>query len=117
MADRLSYNSAHIGTLGYNVYRKDSNGTLTLLDFVTNNKYEAKVSESGEYTYVVKTAYSIFKSNMSDGKQISTSITVNDPLIPTDPSEGDNGNDNNNGDNTGDNNKPDNKPNQNNTHN
>jgi len=114
VADRLSYNSAHIGNLGYNVYKKDSNGTLTLLDFVTNNKYEAKVSESGEYTFVVKTAYSIFKSNMSDGKQVSTSITINNPLIPTDPDEGDNGDD----DNTGDNNdNQDNKPNQNNARN
>lgn len=115
VADRLSYNSAHIGNLGYNVYRKDSNGTLTLLDFVTTNKYDAKISESGEYTFVVKTAYSIFKSNMSDGKQVSASITVNDPLIPTDPDEGNNGDDDD--DNTDDNNNNDNKPNQNNTRN
>ena len=37
---------------------------------------------SGEYTFVVKTAYSIFKNNMSDGKSVKIKISVNSPIIP-----------------------------------
>lgn len=129
VSDRLSYNKSYIGDLGYNVYRKDANGTLTLLDFVTTNKYETKVADSGEYTFVVKTAYSIFKSNMSDGKTVNVKAEVSSPLIPTDPSDGNGGNNSgdntgddnnngaNNGDNTGDNGNNNNKPNQGNTQN
>lgn len=119
VSDRLGYNAAHIGNLGYNVYLKDSSGKLTLLDFVTTNKYETKMDKSGEYTFVVKTSYSIFKSNMSDGKTISTKVNVSNPLIP-DPSEDDKKDDENNGDDkNNDDKKPDNndKPTQNNNQN
>ena len=84
VSSRLSYNKKNIGTLGYNVYLKNSDGKLKLLDFVTTNKYEFKAEESGEYEFVVKTTYSIFKSNMSDGKSIKTNINIESPIIPTD---------------------------------
>ena len=77
--NRLNYNKNHLGTLGYNVYKKDSAGNLELLDFVSNNAYTIKVTESGEYSYVVKTAYSIFKSNMSDGKSTTIKVTISKP--------------------------------------
>ncbi len=83
--DRIGYNNNYIGKLGYNIYRKDKSGNLTLLDFVTTNKYEITENKSGEYTYVVKTAYSIFKSNMSSGKSVTINISYNDPLIPSNP--------------------------------
>ena len=71
-----------MGTLGYNIYSKDSSGNLTLLDFVSTNNYTLNIDTSGEYTFVVKTAYSIFKSNMSDGKSITINVSVDSPIIP-----------------------------------
>lgn len=69
--NRMSYNKNNIGSLGYNIYYKNSTGELKLLDFVSTNKYETTLEESGEYTFIVKTAYSIFKANMSDGKNVN----------------------------------------------
>ena len=80
---RMDYNKSYIGNIGYNVYLKDSNGKLKLLDYVSTNKYTTTIDESGDYTFVVKTAYSIFKDNMSDGKSIKVSVEVDSPLIPT----------------------------------
>lgn len=77
--NRLNYNKNQLGTLGYNIYKKDSKGNLELLDFVSTNTYTLDVKESGEYTYVVKTAYSIFKSNMSDGKSTTIKVTISKP--------------------------------------
>ena len=80
VSSRLSYNNSHIGNIGYNVYLKDSDGKLTLLDFTSNNKYEYKAKDAGDYTFVVKTAYSIFKANMSDGKTVN--VKVSSAIIP-----------------------------------
>lgn len=87
----LNYNKSNIGELGYNIYKKDKDGKLELIDFVNTNKYEAKVDESGEYTFVVKTAYSIFKNNMSDGKEVKAKVTG----IVTKPDDDNKPNDNN----------------------
>lgn len=80
VASRLSWNAANIGTIGYNVYIQESDGTLKLLDYVSTNKYETTVNVAGEYTFVVKTAYSIFKQNMSDGKSVK--VTVSSSILP-----------------------------------
>ena len=98
---RMSYNKSHIGDIGYNVYLKDSNGDLKLLDYVSNNAYTHKVDESGDYTFVVKTAYSIFKDNMSEGKTIKASVKINSPIIPSlDPKDEDKKEDSNSENNT-----------------
>lgn len=107
--NRLNYNKNQLGTLGYNVYKKDSKGNLELLDFVSTNKYTIEVDKSGEYTYVVKTAYSIFKSNMSDGKSTTIKVTISKP----DTSEEDNKEDTESKEE--DNNKENNKKEDNNT--
>lgn len=106
---RLDYNKKNIGTLGYNIYAKDSADNLKLLDFVSSNKYELDVDISGEYTFVVKTAYSIFKSNMSDGKTIDINVTIKSPIIP----EGEENNNNNTSDNDINNNQESNEENNN----
>ena len=69
---RLNYNQSNIGTLGYQVYLKDANGNLTSLGFTkdTTFSYPANASTTA-YTFVVKAAYSIFKSNMSSGLTIN----------------------------------------------
>ena len=100
VSSRLNYNKKNIGTLGYNVYLKDSDGNLKLLDFVTTNEYKFEAEESGEYTFVVKTVYSIFKSNMSDGKTITANVTVNSPIIPSDDNNSDSSTDSANSTNT-----------------
>ena len=82
VASRLEYNKNYIGNIGYNIYLKDKNNNLTLLDFVEKNEYTYTASKSGEYTFVVKTTYSIFKNNMSNGKSISSSVKVTEsPII------------------------------------
>ena len=61
---------------------KDSSGNLKLLDYVSTNKYETTMDVSGEYTFVVKTAYSIYKMNMSNGKSVKVNVSVNSVIIP-----------------------------------
>ncbi len=85
ITSRLNYNKSNIGVLGYNIYLKDANGNLTLLEYVTNNKYETTLDVQGEYTFVIKTAYSIFKNNMSDGKSVTVNITSSSPIVPEVP--------------------------------
>ena len=80
--NRMNYINNQIGNIGYNIYSKDSNGDLKLIDFVSTNKYEIKPDTSGEYTYIVKTAYSIFKNNMSDGKSVKINVKIASPIIP-----------------------------------
>lgn len=82
VANRLSYNKSYIGSFGYNVYIKLDDGSLKLLDFVGTNKYEITMDTSGEYTFIVKSAYSIFKNNMSDGKSVDAKVEVKSPIIP-----------------------------------
>jgi len=82
VSSRLSYNNSYIGNLGYNIYLKDSNGNLKLIDYVSTNKYETTIDVAGEYTFVIKTAYSIFKTNISDGKSVKVTINSNSVIIP-----------------------------------
>ena len=84
---RLNYNKNYIGTLGYNIYLKNSDGQLELLDFTTTGSYSYPITTSGTYEFVVKTSYSIFKSNMSNGKSISIEATYNSPIIPDEEKE------------------------------
>lgn len=71
---RLNYNKNYIGTLGYNVYKKDGD-KLTLLGFTGENSYNVNISSlSGKQTFVVKSIYSIFKDNASIGTEISIEL-------------------------------------------
>ena len=97
---RLDYINSNIGTIEYNIYLKSEDGKLTLLDHTASTKYETTFDVSGDYTLVVKTTYSIFKDNMSDGKTTKVSVTATTPIIPDsneneDPNNG-NENENNN---------------------
>lgn len=82
VSSRLQYNKSNIGDIGYNVYIQDSSGNLKLLDYVSTNKYKTTLDQSGEYTFVIKTSYSIFKNNMSDGKSVKVNITASSPIVP-----------------------------------
>lgn len=68
------YNAGHVGTFGYNVYAKNSNGTLRLIDFVTTNKISFKVKGNDPTTYVVKASYSILKTCESSGTEVKINL-------------------------------------------
>lgn len=72
--ERLAYNSSHIGEIGYNIYLKDKNDNLTLLGFTKDTSYTYSLNNSETYTFVVKSCYTIFKDNMSNG----TEVTIKD---------------------------------------
>ena len=74
---RIAYNNSSIGTLGYQIYLKDSNGNLQSLGFTNNNSFSYRADTSlSNYSFVIKSAYSIFKSNMSNGLTINVSVKI-----------------------------------------
>lgn len=77
---RLSYNSSTMGDFGYDVYVR-VNGSLRKIGFTTKTNYSFSIP-SGTTEVVVKTAYSKFKSNQSNGvskslKGATIDISVN----------------------------------------
>ena len=70
--NRINYNNSYIGTIGYQVYLQDASGNLISLGYTTNTNYTYTVNSTAtQYTFVVKSAYSIFKDNMSTGLTIT----------------------------------------------
>lgn len=63
---RKEYNSANIGSFGYDVYIKNGS-SYTYLGFTTSPSYTYTGSINTETTFMIKSAYSIFKSNASNG--------------------------------------------------
>ena len=75
---RIAYNNSYIGTLGYNIYL-EKDGNQTLLGFTNNTSYTYNASSlSGTYKFIIKSAYSIFKSNMSSGLTITVTSSNSD---------------------------------------
>ena len=72
--ERINYNNSYIGEIGYNVYLKDKTGNLTFLAFTKDSSYSYTLNNSDTYTFVVKSCYSIYKENMSNG----TEVTIKD---------------------------------------
>lgn len=96
----VKYNTNNIGNIGYQVYLKDASGNLISLGYTTNTNYtyNANVSTSN-YTFIIKSAYSIFKDNMSEGITINAQAQVDNnigniggPDIPDNPDDNDNQN-------------------------
>jgi penicillin-binding protein 1A len=69
---RNNYNNTVMGNITYNIYRKNSDDSLTLVGTTTNESFEVNIFSSG--TYVVKTSYTIFKASASTGVTINVSI-------------------------------------------
>ena len=94
--NRIAYNNSYIGTIGYQVYLQDSSGNLISLGYTTNNNFTYSAAPGTNYTFVIKSAYSIFKNNMSSGLTINVQTNmdsnVGDMVKPTDPSTGNGGN-------------------------
>jgi len=83
---RITYNNSYIGTIGYQVYL-ETDGELKSLGYTSNTNYTYTTSDAGTYKFIIKSAYSIFKSNMSSGLTISASVTSGS--IPDEPSDDD----------------------------
>lgn len=79
---RIDYNNKNIGYIGYNVYQKESDGTLKLLGFTTNSQFTHNIIGGySSITYVVKSSYSIFKDNQSTGVEHTVSLSGNPSII------------------------------------
>ena len=81
VADRLAYNANNLGDLGFGIYKKLADGTLTRIGFTKNNEYLYTSNVSGNVTLVIKTEYEKFSANASDGvevKFIAKAISNND---------------------------------------
>lgn len=75
------YNSSVLGSLGYDIYIKDSNGTLTYVGSSTGENYSYSVrSTATPITFVVKAAYSNFKSNASTGVETTIKFSGSDSI-------------------------------------
>ncbi len=82
---RLNYNNAYIGTLGYQVSIKNDAGGETVLGYTNDTSYTyVTPGDKNEYTFIVRSAYSIFKSNMSTGQSVTVKIT---PTVPVQPEQ------------------------------
>jgi len=86
---RIEYNNTNIGTLGYEIYLKDSTGAETYLGSSSSNTFSYTVPAAGEYNFIIKSAYTIFKDNRSSGLSISV-VTIDNnitdiiqPIPPT----------------------------------
>ena len=73
---RLNYNSSIIGNFGYDVYLKDSSGKLNLITWTGNTSYSQSIDPTQSYTFVIKSAYSIYKANASDGVTVKVEATA-----------------------------------------
>ena len=67
--NHLNYNKKNIGSLVYDIYIKDNTGNLKLITTTSNTSFVYPVTETT--TFVIKSAYSIFKDNASDGYEFT----------------------------------------------
>ncbi len=78
-----SYNSSNLGTVGYQVYVKDSSGSLKDLGWTSKTSYTYTPTKSGNYEFIVKSSYSIYKGNQSKGVSVKESVEVQNDETPT----------------------------------
>lgn len=77
---RLNYNKSVIGTLGYQVDVKKPDGSTQSVGYTSNNKIDFNTGNiSGTYTFTVKSAYSIFKANMSSAQSVNVEVVATTP--------------------------------------
>lgn len=74
---RIGFNNSSMGTQGYQIYLKNSDGSLQSVGFTNDNHFTYTASGSAtNYTFVIKSAYSIFKNNMSSGLTINSKVSA-----------------------------------------
>ena len=67
---RVSDNSTIFGQLGYNIYQKNTDGSLKSLGWTSNTHFIQTVEPNKDYTFVIKASYELFKANESSGLEI-----------------------------------------------
>lgn len=80
VAERVAYNNANIGTISYDVYKRQSDGTLLWLTNTNDTTYTTTI-DSGSTTFVVRTTYTIFKNNASQGTETTVTSTITESVI------------------------------------
>lgn len=83
---RYDYNDSHVGSLGYNVYLNTENGEQ-YLGYTPNTYYSYTAPVGGSYNFTVRSAYSIFKDNVSSGLVIAASVSGGDEPVTPDPGD------------------------------
>ncbi len=73
---RIAYNSNNIGDLGYNIYIKNNDNSLTLLGFTKTTSYDNIVTDSSSVTYVVKSTFNVFTASESSGTEVTASVSL-----------------------------------------
>ena len=84
LSERIAYNNEHIGSLGYQVYLNTSAGWKSL-GYTNNTYFNYTPGAAGTYTFIVQTAYSIFKANASSGISVSYTIKQQQPEPEPEP--------------------------------
>ena len=79
---RIQYNDANIGVVGYDIFQRTANGDV-YVGYTADTSFSTNVELNGTYTYIVKSAYSIFKANESSGVELTVTVTgAADPVEP-----------------------------------
>lgn len=68
---RINYNNNTLGGIGFGIYVKTSSGSLERIAFTTDNEYNYMPISVGNTQLVVKAEYKNFKSNASNGTEIT----------------------------------------------
>ncbi len=82
---RLEYNRGNIGTVVYEVFTKNSDGSLYSLGTTSTNSFNTSITNGTSATFVVKSTYTIYKACASGGKEIT--VHVNPSFTPSIPDE------------------------------
>ena len=74
LKSRKEYNSKYIGNIVYKVYAVLGDGSLQLVNETSDNSVTFSINTASSDTYIVKTSYSIFTANMSDGVKVTVDM-------------------------------------------
>ena len=99
--NKINYNNTHIGSVVYEVYRKNGDGSLTLLGTTSGSTFTANVENTPSATFVVKSNYSIYKQAASSGVEVTAKFNYTEPKPEENTGGGETG-----GDNTGEGDNP-----------
>lgn len=78
LGKRKEYNSANIGTFGYDIYVNNGSG-YNYVGFSTSPSYTYTGTITKDTTFMIKSTYSIFKSNASEGTTITITALNDNP--------------------------------------
>lgn len=79
----LNANKATFGSIIYKVYSKNDKGELKFIKETSDTSVEIDVTSDSPSIYVVKSSYTVFTRNASDGAQVSVSLKDVEAKITT----------------------------------